>query len=282
MSFGFSIGDIVLCSQITYRLFTAATIGRKNAPRDLRELESVLFGLNCSLNQLQKASLVISSRNFNTLDHDATDVAQQLGFMVRSCLQTLGHLESATDKYRATVTTPSLVLHDEHKLKFLHSQQFTTQVKTQWRRIMWDLRGESLSQYRRKLESHLGAINLLLNTLIWYVVQCNHHLDLMSLMNSRSATDRIEQDGMRQGRRIEELLHQASHFNNALFYRIPKTSCAAPSSSFELSRGSSLSVSTILESVPSRPRPRLDQDSAGVYFKGSQQGHAGFSNGIRA
>ncbi|KAJ5516499.1 hypothetical protein N7527_008059 [Penicillium freii] len=130
MSFGFSIGDIVLCSQITYRLFTAATTGRKNAPRDLRELEGVLFGLNCSLSQLQRASLIISSRNFSTLDHDATDVAQQLG------------------------------------LKILPSQQFTTQVKTQWRRIMWDLRGESLSQYRRKLESHLGATNLILNTLI--------------------------------------------------------------------------------------------------------------------
>lgn len=279
MSFGFSIGDIVLCSQITYRLFTAATTGRKNAPRDLRELEGVLFSLNCSLSQLKRASLVISSRKFSTLDHDATDVSQQLGFMVRSCLQTLGHLETATDKYRAAVTTPSLVFHNRHRLKILHSQQFTTQVKTQWRRIMWDLRGESLSQYRRKLESHLGAINLLLNTLIWYVVQCNHHLDLLSLMHSRSATDRIEQDGMRQGRRIEELLHQASHFNNALFYLIPKTSPVAPNSSFEVSRGSSLSV---FESVPSRPRPRLDQDSAGVYFKGSQQGHAGFFNGIRA
>ncbi|CAI7631461.1 unnamed protein product [Penicillium viridicatum] len=260
MSFGFSIGDIVLCSQITYRLLNAATTGRKNAPRDLRELEGVLFDLNCSLSQLQRASLVISSRNFSTLDHDATDVAQQLGFMVRSCLRALGHLESATDKYRAAVTTPSLVFHNRHRLKILHSQQFTTEVKTQWRRIMWDLRGESLSQYRRKLESHLGAINLLLNTLIW------------------SATDRIEQDGMRQGRRIEELLHQASHFNNALFYLIPKTSRVAPNSSLEFSRGSSLSV---FESVSSRPRPRLDQDSAGVYFKGSQQGHAGFFNGIR-
>lgn len=167
MSFGLSIGDIVLCSQITYRLFTAATSGRKNAPRDLRELEGVLFSLNYYLSQLQKASLVISSRNFNTLDHDTTDVSQQLGFMVRSCLQTLGHLESATDKYRAAVITPSLASHNRHRLTILHSRQFTTQVKTQWRRIMWDLRGESLSQYRRKLESHLGAINLLLNTLIW-------------------------------------------------------------------------------------------------------------------
>ncbi|KAJ5826796.1 hypothetical protein N7447_003559 [Penicillium robsamsonii] len=35
---------------------------------------------------------------------------------------------------------------------------------------MWDLRGESLTQYRPKLESHLNAINLFLNTLIWYVL----------------------------------------------------------------------------------------------------------------
>lgn len=167
MSFGFSIGDIVLCSQIAYRLFTAATTGRKNAPRDLRELENVLLALNCSLSQLQRASIVILSRNSNTQDNDATDLSQQLGFMVRSCLQTLRHLESATDKYRATVTTPSLVLHDGHRVNLPHSQQWTTQFKIQWRRIMWDLRGESLSQYRRKLESHLDAINLLLNTLIW-------------------------------------------------------------------------------------------------------------------
>ncbi|KAJ5493844.1 hypothetical protein N7463_009931 [Penicillium fimorum] len=240
MSFGFSVGDIILCSQITYRLFTAATTGRKNAPRDLRELESVLFGLNCSLTQLQRASIIILSRNSNTLDDDAANVAQQLRFMVRSCLQTLGHLERATDKYRATVATPSLLIHDVSTVNFFNSQQLTTQIKTQWRRIMWDLRGESLTQYRPKLESHLNTINLLLNTLIW------------------SATHRIEQDGMRQGKRIEELLHQASQFNNALLHLMPNPSRAVPNSSFELSRGLSSSVSSTFESVLSRLGPVLD------------------------
>ncbi|KAK4861535.1 hypothetical protein LT330_003570 [Penicillium expansum] len=210
MSFGLSIGDIVLCSQITYRLFTAATSGRKNAPRDLRELESVLFSLHCSLDRLQKASMVILSRTSRTLDDDQIDVSQQLGFMVRSCLQTLGHLERATDKYRELVTMPPLVLHNKHTVVgFLHLQQVSTQVKTQWRQIMWDLRGESLSQYRRKLKSHLDAINLFLNTLIW------------------SATDRIEQNGMRQGRRIDELLRRTSYFNNALFHLILRPSRTA-------------------------------------------------------
>lgn len=104
-----------------------------------------------------------------------------------------------------------------------------------------------------------------------YGASCNvnHRLDLLSLTRSRSAIDRIEQNGMCQGRRIKELLHQASHFNNALFHLIPKTSRATPNNSFELSRSSSSSVSCILESIPSRPRPRLDQYSAGVYLRKS-------------
>ncbi|OQE41440.1 hypothetical protein PENCOP_c005G05966 [Penicillium coprophilum] len=267
MSFGFSIGDLVLCSQITYRLFTAATTGRKNAPRDLQELEGVLFGLNCSLTQVQRASVIIFSRNFNTLDDAADvapdvapDVAQQLGFMIRSCLQTLEHLERATDKYRATVTTPSL-LHGKPRANFLNSQQLTSQVKLQWRRIMWDLRGESLTQYRRKLESHLNVVNLLLNVLIW------------------SATDRIEQNGMRQGKRIEELLHRTSYFNNVSNAH-PKYIVLNSLSGH--SRGSSPSVTSAFESVLSRPRPRRDQNPAGVYPMGSQRVLADLFNGIRA
>ncbi|KAJ5793762.1 hypothetical protein N7457_000361 [Penicillium paradoxum] len=161
MSFGFSIGDIVLCGQITCRLYTAATSGRQNAPRDLRELEDVLLGLTYSLNNVQRVSQRILCRGSSPLDYDA-DVGQQLGFMIRSCLHTLQLLENATDKYRATAI-PSLAWQDEHRVNFVSSQKWTTQVKLQWRRIMWDFRGESLTQYRRKLESHTSAINLLLS-----------------------------------------------------------------------------------------------------------------------
>jgi hypothetical protein len=102
------------------------------------------------------------------------------------------------------------------------------------------------------------------------------------LIYSRSATDRIEQDGVRQGKRIEELLHQASHFNNAFLHLMPKPKRPALNSSFELSRGPSSGVSSTFDLVPSRPRHRLGQGSASAYFMGSQQGHAGLSNEIRA
>lgn len=170
MSFGLSIGDIILCSQITYRLLTAATSGRKNAPFGLRELEDTLFGLNCSLSHLQRASNTVSSRSY----YDAGDIQGQLGFMIRSCRQTLEALEKATAKYRETAKKHVPIPQSYKGLKFSSQQKFTTQVKIQWRRFIWDLKGESLSQYRRKLESHTDAINLLLITCIWYVL--NHYL----------------------------------------------------------------------------------------------------------
>ena len=163
MSFGFSIGDIILCSQITYRLFVAATSGRKHAPRGLRELEDILIGLNCSLNHLQRTSIAVLS------DHVADEVQDQLGFMLHSCRRTLEDLETTTAKYFEAGKRPALTS-DCQKGPRLSSHGIVTQVKKQWRRFVWDLQGESLTKYRRKLQSHTDALNLFLGTLIWFVL----------------------------------------------------------------------------------------------------------------
>ena len=156
-----SVGDIVLCTQIVCRLLAAATTGRKDATRDIRELDSVLLSLNLSLAQLCKAAAVISSRN-NSLDPDAAHIQQDLGLMVGSCRQTLEDLERTTLKYRdiLRLSTPSRDAGSFHT-----SPQFW--FKLQWRRVMWDFKGESLTRYRKKLETHIEAINLMLNTCIW-------------------------------------------------------------------------------------------------------------------
>jgi hypothetical protein len=172
MSLGFSIGDIVLCSQITYRLITVATSGPEKALRDLRELEDVLFGLSCSLGRLQTASSVILFRDSDTLD--AAEF-QQLGLMIHSCRQTLEELEKATRKYREIATS------DDHPITAISLQQRRAQVKVQWRRIIWNIRDESLSQHRRKLASHTDAINLLLNIFIWYVRYIQFFLLFLSI-----------------------------------------------------------------------------------------------------
>lgn len=154
-----SIGDIVLCSQIACRILTAATTGRKNAPRDLRELDSVLVALTCSLGHLQHVVEVGSSQNHNP-NPNAVDIVQNLSFMVHSCRAVLEDLERTTAKYRDVIKDPSAT-------QSLDGSSATRYVKSHWRRFMWDLRGESLTRHRQKLETHTAAINLILNTCIW-------------------------------------------------------------------------------------------------------------------
>lgn len=156
-----SVGDIILCSQIVYRLLTAATIGRKSALRDLRELESVLLGLSCSLDHLQNVTAAILSREANP-NPNSVDIQQSFGVMVHSCRKALEDLEQANAKYRETVKEPS----STQTLGSTGPSRLV-KIKSQWRSFMWDFRGESLTRYRQKLETHTAAINLMLNTFMW-------------------------------------------------------------------------------------------------------------------
>lgn len=156
-----SVGDIVLCSQIVYRLLAAATVGRRNAPRDIRELDNVLLALNLALDHLCKVAAVDSSQQ-NDTDPNAGDIQHNLRFMVQACRQTLEDLERTTSKYRDIMRNAESTNGPDSSLPSQLSR-----LKSQWRRVMWDLRGESFTSYRKKLETHTAAINLMLNTCIW-------------------------------------------------------------------------------------------------------------------
>ncbi|CAI7566125.1 unnamed protein product [Penicillium bialowiezense] len=153
-----SVGDIVLCSQIIYRLLEATATGRKNALRDIGELDNVLLTLNLSLDRLCKVTADVTSRD-TSLDPDAAYIKQNLGFMIRSCRQTLENLENSTSKYR-DITKPSTPGRDVGS----RVRYRLFRWKSQWRTVMWDFKGESLTSYRKKLETHTTAINVMLST----------------------------------------------------------------------------------------------------------------------
>jgi hypothetical protein len=95
MSFGFSVGDIILCSQIAYRLFSAVTDGRKNASRDLKEPENSLFGPYCALNHLKRDHEIILANASTDPKDNAVQVHAQLSYMIKACLETL-NLDNVT------------------------------------------------------------------------------------------------------------------------------------------------------------------------------------------
>lgn len=87
MSFGISVGDIILCSQITHRIFSSITKGRREAPGDIKELQDTLFGLRCALNILEREYVVLMTRGIS--DGAATvQMFQHLGHLIRSCQNT--------------------------------------------------------------------------------------------------------------------------------------------------------------------------------------------------
>jgi hypothetical protein len=180
MSFGFGVGDILLVSQLAYKLYSTVTSGRRSAARDLKELGDVLFGLRCALDHLGKAAKDISAIAANRQDATTIEMRQKLDTMIDSCRVTLQELDSVTKRYRET-TDPgesdalddiadssavgiSTNTNEKHSLA-----RFKKNVQVNWMKIRWDIERKSLSEYREKLQAHTDAMNIVLNTFLWFV-----------------------------------------------------------------------------------------------------------------
>jgi hypothetical protein len=151
MSFGISIGDIVLCAQVAHRLFSSITKGRRRAPQDLKELQDALFGLYCALGILKREYNTVIA--MMTSEHGAA-----LAYMIRSCKEALHELDHATAQYREAI--------GDRQAATGHIRVY---LRIQWKRIMWSFRGDIFTMYRQKLQTHTDSLNLLLNTFLWSV-----------------------------------------------------------------------------------------------------------------
>lgn len=163
-----SIGDIVVCTQLAYRLYICLTNGREKAPRDMKELEEVLFGLYSALRYLEREFENILSQSSDQAQRDVEEKKEQLGRMINSCLRVLTELDEATATYRpgADDSTHTAIGPYYRVLGVGYSQQLKTQAKMQWRRVLWYLRSDSFAKYRLELQSHTSAINLFVNIMI--------------------------------------------------------------------------------------------------------------------
>jgi hypothetical protein len=100
--------------------------------------------------------------------------------MIQSCGTTLQELDTTTKKYREVV-----VEDEKEKIKFTEEMQVglmkrkTTfesvkkKAVVNWKKVRWDQEKQSLQQYREKLRSHTDAINIILNSIMWYGIFCN-------------------------------------------------------------------------------------------------------------
>lgn len=167
MSFGFSIGDIVLLSKLAYDLYSSVSDGRKAASGDLQELESVLFSLRCALDHLGDVSKDVLAKA-NQSD-DGPDFTTKLDKMMTSCKATLQELDDVTKKYRELGIDSEPEATQPGKKKFTY-EVAKKKVKVNWTKIRWDQEKRSLQSYREKLKSHTDAIQIIIISTLWFVV----------------------------------------------------------------------------------------------------------------
>ncbi|KAK2767455.1 hypothetical protein FQN54_003611 [Arachnomyces sp. PD_36] len=192
MSFGFSVGDIILVSQIAYKLYTSVSKGRHAASKDLKELEDVLFSLRCALDHLGKvAEEILPQAAQNPHDAGALEMREKLNFMINSCADTLGELEKVTQMYREGVLlSPG---NGKSVAERGIRERTVDRFKVNWLKIRWDRERSSLSEYREKLQSHTDAINMILSVFLCAKI-----------------------DGEANAKKMEELQNQALRSNQSL------------------------------------------------------------------
>jgi hypothetical protein len=171
VGFGFSIGDIVLMSQLAYRLYSA--IGsRKSVSKELKHLGDALFDLHCALDHLEKTADDISTRAFSGSDGNES-VKRSLHSMIDSCASTLNELDEATKKYR-DIDAQAEVNKPDSSRSFMDGarrqstiERWKQQLKVQWNKVHWDFKESSMIEYRQRLLYHTATINMVISSFIW-------------------------------------------------------------------------------------------------------------------
>ncbi|KAI9866642.1 MAG: hypothetical protein M1813_001194 [Trichoglossum hirsutum] len=170
MSFSFSVSDIVLVSQLAYKLYGALATGRKGAPSSFTELSGALFGLRCALDHLSRHATKIPSST-SLEDWEANKMRQNLDTMIGNCAATLSSLQEILGKYASDVpdapaTNVPLAPGKEGKRVALKKS-----LVVNFNRVKWVTEEKTLAEIRSKLQSHTAAIDLVVSTYLWYSLQ---------------------------------------------------------------------------------------------------------------
>lgn len=167
VGFGFSIGDIVLMSQLAHRLYTAINAS-ESASKELRNLSNALFDLHCALTHLEKTAESIHDNVLNRMT-GSEGLWKSLHSMIDSCASTLNELAEATKKHRDTdanleIEDPSLLDASRYRRTL---ERWKLQLKAQWNKVQWDFKQCSIEIYQQKIISHTVSVNTVLISFIW-------------------------------------------------------------------------------------------------------------------
>jgi hypothetical protein len=159
-----SIGDAYLMGTLALKLGRAFTKGRKSAPAEFREVENQLYSLSVALSALNNArsvdgsALTIDLGRLSALSQqqqaDGEDVVKS---MLRSCEETLKHIEKIVEKY-SSIGKPK-----DPEAPLL--KRWSREIKDNWKKVAWTTEGGDLATLRSQLTIHTNSLNLVLGVI---------------------------------------------------------------------------------------------------------------------
>lgn len=154
MAFSPSVGDILMLSQMAWKIGRAFTQGRKSAPAEFAEVEREANALSDALKLV--AETLYSDTTVIAQAEDHTRLA--VSSILDSAQKTLADLESFVERYR-------IIRKKETNGGFVVERAWSEVVIANYKTIKWTTEGGDISELRNMLHVHTNTINLTMQAL---------------------------------------------------------------------------------------------------------------------
>lgn len=149
-----SIGDVLMLSQLAWRLGCAFTAGRRGAPAEFQEVENELKSLTTAITLLAEA-----------LDEDGSLLARSeektkegLEKILSCCRQTLDNLDAFINQYQE-------IRRPDEAGGLAPQRSWRQVIMRNWKTIMWTTEGGGVQSLRNMLAMHAQSISLTMHAL---------------------------------------------------------------------------------------------------------------------
>jgi len=147
-----SVGDILILSQVAWRIGRAFTAGRKNAPAEFHEVEAEVNGMAKALKVL--AETMFAESDNGLLKQADQEIQESLATILTSCQRTVQDLDSLMDQYQIVKKTRT-------QGGFVVERSWSDLVVTQYQTMIWTTEGGDIQHLRFLLKMHTSSVSLI-------------------------------------------------------------------------------------------------------------------------
>ena len=151
-----SIGDILMLSNIAWKVGRSFSSGFRSAPEEFPLIESEADGLATVLTMLTEA--LSQDAQYGLLEQSTDKTKQGVQRIFTSCQRTLEDLESLLRSYQLVKRT-----HTSHRVSI--ERVWNETILRNYKTVIWTADGGSIMALRNLLQMHTSTITLLIHAL---------------------------------------------------------------------------------------------------------------------